>query len=362
MISGVFPGGETMKSQPLSGFYSGGAQHRAVVPGRSEASAYLRRVLWLDDELPDDQPEVRYLRNEGLEVWCERTAEGALAHLESESFDVMLLDLHMPGQSGLDVLEVLASRSNRIPVIVLTGYGTMERAVAAMKLGAVDVLAKPVDVDELAARLRDVRARYPEGAAPPSISEADWVRLQCDRLAECFSRDDAALAVVRLLLSERVTLRYFHGCAKAVRVLLTSEESSLAVLKLEARAATLAGAMAPWPTDARLHEALAALEHDGTKRSQTMFAKRSGFSRAYLSRRLFTVTGRHPSEWCRAAVLRLGFRRLVTTSESVTAIACGIGYGRDTQFHRDFVTIFGLPPIVLRRRLGITLPNESTQS
>lgn len=335
---------------------------------RSEASGEYRlwapptrRVLWIDDEVSDDWVEVQYLHDQGITVCCAQSADSGLARLESESFEAVLLDLVMPFRTGLDVLEELASRRNRVPVIVLTGLGTMESAVAAMKLGAVDVLCKSVEVQELAARLRAVRARYPAGADPPSITEAEWVRLQCDRLAECVIRGDALMAVVRLLLNQHVTLRYFHGSATALRLLLTSEEPSLELLKSEARASILAGETAPWPTDSRLLSALAALEAGVGKQSQVMFASRSGFSRAYLSRRLTKETGRHPSQWCLAAWLREGLRRVVTSADPVRAIAHELGL-EHSHLGRDFVKVFGIPPTALRRRVPTLGSREDTPS
>ncbi len=334
---------------------SAGPEERKVPLGEL---APQRRILWIDDEISEGRSEVRCLTDAGFAVVCAQSADAALAVLEHDSFDAILLDLIMPGKSGLDLLDELADRKNRVPVVILTCFGTMERAVAAMKLGAVDVLSKPVDVELLAARLREVRARYPNGAEPPSITEAEWVRLQCDRLSECINRGDALAIVVRLLLSERVTLRYFHGCAKALRLLLTSRESSLAVLKAEARGAILATAQ--WPTDARLRDALAALERAASKQSQAMFAKRSGFSRAYLSRRLFRETRRRPSEWCLAALLREGLRRFLKTSDPVRATAYELGY-EHSHFDTDFVKAFGLPPTALRRRLAAFRRWEDTQ-
>jgi DNA-binding response OmpR family regulator/AraC-like DNA-binding protein len=318
-----------------------------------------RRILWVDDEIAEGRAEVRWLTHAGFAVVCAQNADAALAILDQDSFDAMLVDLKMPGKSGMELLDELADRKSRIPVVVLTGFGTMDLAVAAMKLGAIDVLSKPVDVDLLIARLREVRARYPDGAEPPSIAEPEYVRLLCDRLSECISRNDAIAIVVRLLLSERVTLRYFHGCAKALRLLLTSEEPSFVLLKSQAELAIRAGLTAPWPTDSRLIDALDSLERGVTKQSKLMFVKRSGISRAYLSRRLFKETGRRPSEWCSAAVLREGIRRLVQTSEYVRAIAHELGC-EHSQFDRDFRKIFGLPPIAVRHRPAALSRREDT--
>ena len=77
------------------------------------------------------------------------TGEEALALIRHEPFDVVLLDVKMPDMDGFEVLDRMADLEYRPPVIVISGHGTIETAVAATKLGAFDFLVKPPDEDHL---------------------------------------------------------------------------------------------------------------------------------------------------------------------------------------------------------------------
>lgn len=95
----------------------------------------------LDLILVDDDAELRsdmasYFSRQGHSVEQCSNGEQALELLERRSFDVMVLDLNMPGMTGLDVLKQLQSKSTECEVVVLTGEATIETAVEAMKLGA----------------------------------------------------------------------------------------------------------------------------------------------------------------------------------------------------------------------------------
>ncbi len=106
----------------------------------------------------------------------------ALSALQERVFDVVLLDLSMPGLDGLDVLEAMAGDPARPQVIFVSGYGTVATATRAMKLGAYDFVEKPVDGERLralvwkAARAREVRARSERLGAAVS-REAGGVRI-----------------------------------------------------------------------------------------------------------------------------------------------------------------------------------------
>ena len=104
--------------------------------------------------LVDDDAELRsdmanYLSRQGHSVEQCSNGEQALELLERRSFDVMVLDLMMPGMTGLDVLKELQTRSTECEVVVLTGEATIETAVEAMKLGAREFLTKPISLKEL---------------------------------------------------------------------------------------------------------------------------------------------------------------------------------------------------------------------
>ena len=108
----------------------------------------------LDLLLVDDDAELRsdmanYFSRHGQSVEQCASGEEAIERVERRAFDVVVLDLMMPGMSGLDVLKELQSRNVDSEVVVLTGEATVESAVEAMKLGAREFLTKPISLKEL---------------------------------------------------------------------------------------------------------------------------------------------------------------------------------------------------------------------
>ena len=100
----------------------------------------------------------RALVGEGYEVVAAADGEAAMARLRDESFDLVLTDLKLPAASGLEVLAASRAADPELPVIVLTAYGTVRSAVEAMRLGAVDFLEKPVEIDDLFALVASLMA------------------------------------------------------------------------------------------------------------------------------------------------------------------------------------------------------------
>src|SRR5438105_10417391 len=106
----------------------------------------------LDVLIVDDEPRVcEFVRDalSGCRVVASHSGPEALDLIRSEDFDVVLLDLRMPGAGGLEVLKALAGGATVPAVLILTGYGDVDSAVAAMKLGARDYLQKPIGVESL---------------------------------------------------------------------------------------------------------------------------------------------------------------------------------------------------------------------
>jgi two-component system nitrogen regulation response regulator GlnG len=102
----------------------------------------------------DDEDGVRWvlekgLRDAGYDVTAARDGSAALRHAEAEPYDLIFVDVRMPGLDGLSVLSRLRSTRPDALVIVMTAHGTMETAIQAMQRGAYDYLAKPFDVDEV---------------------------------------------------------------------------------------------------------------------------------------------------------------------------------------------------------------------
>lgn len=108
-----------------------------------------RRILIVDDEESIRKSLGDVLRDEGYEVAVVATGEAALAALETEDPDLVLLDVWMPGMDGIATLEAARARYPELPVVIMSGHGTVETAVKATRLGAYDFFEKPLNLDKL---------------------------------------------------------------------------------------------------------------------------------------------------------------------------------------------------------------------
>ncbi|WP_110655753.1 response regulator [Salinicola halimionae] len=106
-------------------------------------------------------------------------------------YDLILLDLNLPNQSGLDVLAALRSRDRRTPVLILTARAAIEDRVKGLDLGADDYLAKPFALDELEARVRALLRRRQNGQNEPLVLGS----LRFDRQRQHFTVDGVALSL-----------------------------------------------------------------------------------------------------------------------------------------------------------------------
>lgn len=114
------------------------------------------RILIIDDERNLRDSIADYLKSEGMEAKTAASGEIGKALLESERFDAVVVDLKMPGMSGLDFLAWLKDGGPLIPAIMISAHGDIKDAVEAMKRGASDYLVKPFNPEELVVRLRMV--------------------------------------------------------------------------------------------------------------------------------------------------------------------------------------------------------------
>ncbi len=105
------------------------------------------RVLVTDDERPIREGCTRVLTGKGYQVLLAENGQAALEVLEKERVDILLLDLKMPVMGGEEVLEVVRTRHPQLPVIIITGHGTVDTAVQCMKKGAYDFITKPFQLD-----------------------------------------------------------------------------------------------------------------------------------------------------------------------------------------------------------------------
>jgi len=107
-------------------------------------------ILIVEDELFQREMLRDFLCKAGHRATEAESGEKALQLLEKGCFDLMLMDFRMPGMNGLETLQKVKIMDPEIDVVIMTAYGTVETAVAAMKAGAGDYITKPMDLDELA--------------------------------------------------------------------------------------------------------------------------------------------------------------------------------------------------------------------
>ena len=107
------------------------------------------RMLVIDNEVENLDFLPRALAGQGVEVSMAGSGPDGIERYQAESFDVVLLDLFMPEMDGFEVLDRLRAWDPEVLAIIMTGYGSIESVVQAMKAGAADYLTKPLDLDHL---------------------------------------------------------------------------------------------------------------------------------------------------------------------------------------------------------------------
>ena len=112
------------------------------------------RIMIVDDEPNMCELIVTDLRLRDLEPFAHTSAAEGLRALESESVDVVLTDVKMPGIDGIAFCERIAANRPDVPVVVMTAFGTLETAIAAIRAGAYDFVTKPIEMDLLALTLQ----------------------------------------------------------------------------------------------------------------------------------------------------------------------------------------------------------------
>jgi len=130
------------------------------------------RVLLVDDDTELGELVREYLAREGLALDVEADGTHAVDHAVSGAYQLIVLDVMLPGVSGFDILRHLRAAS-RIPVLMLTARGDDVDRIVGLELGADDYLSKPFNPRELVARIRAIlrRARYEGGADPAKPAE-----------------------------------------------------------------------------------------------------------------------------------------------------------------------------------------------
>ena len=113
------------------------------------------KVLLVDDEEDFVTTLAERLQLRGIEAQIATDGETALTLIETAPPQVVVLDVMMPGLGGADVLKRIKARHPQIPVILLTGHGSIREGTDGLRQGAYDYLVKPIDIEELISKMQD---------------------------------------------------------------------------------------------------------------------------------------------------------------------------------------------------------------
>ncbi len=118
------------------------------------------RVLLVDDEEQFLEVLAERLTARGLKVNTATCGEDALVRLDDRGYDVIVLDLAMPGIDGIETLRMIKRKDPAAEIIMLTGHASVKNGIAAMKLGAEDFLEKPVDLNVLLEKIGEAKHKH----------------------------------------------------------------------------------------------------------------------------------------------------------------------------------------------------------
>jgi two-component system, OmpR family, response regulator len=107
------------------------------------------RILLVDDEVAFANNLLKLLSKRGYDVTVVYNGISAVTIIEEKEFDVIILDMKMPGMDGIATLKEIKNKAPLVEIVILTGHGSVESGIEGMQLGAFDFLMKPVSIDDL---------------------------------------------------------------------------------------------------------------------------------------------------------------------------------------------------------------------
>lgn len=162
-----------------------------------------QKILLADDDCQMQLAVKSTLMRRGYEITVVGDGKSALEKLENESFDLLITDQRMPEMTGQELLAGIQARELKIPVIMITAYGTITQAVEAMQLGAADFISKPFSAEDLERVVErvlspenaDFRAKGRRGRSGRPIITTDPLMIRTLEVAEAVARSDATVLI-----------------------------------------------------------------------------------------------------------------------------------------------------------------------
>ncbi|MEK6201670.1 MAG: response regulator [Desulfobulbaceae bacterium] len=117
------------------------------------------KILLVDDEKDFVETLAERMRTRGMNVSTSTSARDVLDTVDLESFDALVRDQQMPDMDGIEALKLIRAKNPNLQVILLTGHATVEKGIEAIKLGALDLLEKPTDIETLTEKIKKASSK-----------------------------------------------------------------------------------------------------------------------------------------------------------------------------------------------------------
>ena len=174
------------------------------------------RILIVDDDATFRLTTGALLQADGHEVESAADGQQAVDRLRDRQFDLLLVDLRMPGIDGLGLVEALRLWGHGVPILMISGFGTVDSAVRALHLGADDFLLKPVEPDVLSARVSDLLERRPQGGdaargAGELVGRSPAMKVLYDRIHRVALTESTVLITGETGTGKELVARAVHG-------------------------------------------------------------------------------------------------------------------------------------------------------
>jgi two-component system response regulator HydG len=176
------------------------------------------KILIVDDDRAFGLSTAALLRGEGYDIGIALDAPDAVAQLRVTRFDLMLLDLRMPGLDGIQLVEALRLWGEPIPILMVSGAGTIDSAVRALHAGAEDFLTKPVEPDVLFARVAEALDRAPRITSHADafgiVGRSPAVRALLESITRVAPTDATVLVLGETGTGKELVARAIHNASK----------------------------------------------------------------------------------------------------------------------------------------------------